>query len=337
VAGLAVAGTLSAGCAGSPTTGPDDPPAGAGEASATVLPTAVTRGSTVRVDVSVATLWVARSSPRRVDRPALRDPVDMAAWLDAMSVDDLRGLVGRVETQALYGERLLVVRVAARWLRVVAPDQPTSRDPRGYPGWVPRRQVTTHPLWATGRLATVVAAHTWLRDAAGTRRVAVGYGTRLPVVATGQRWVTVRGVHGGLLRVRRTTVGVTDVGAAALPATRAAVLDDARAWRGTPYLWGGRSGWAVDCSGFTGLVFRVHGVLLPRDADDQATRGREVAPADAHRADLAFFTRGSGIGHVGFVAGDGLLLHAPGSGGSVTLTPLSAVSGLATVRRYLSR
>jgi gamma-D-glutamyl-L-lysine dipeptidyl-peptidase len=332
VTGAVACCALLAACAASaPAT---SPPAGAAVAE---RPAALAAGTTVRVDVSVATLWVSADSPRPVDRPALRDPVDMRAWLSAMSTEARRGLVGRVETQALYGEQLRVVGVTRRWLHVVAVDQPTSRDPRGYPGWIPRRQVTTHALPLTGRTATVVSAHTWLRDATGARRTAVGYGTRLPTLRAGARWVRVMTVTGDALRLRRSTVSVADDGAAALPRTRSAVLDDALGWRGVPYLWGGRSGWAVDCSGFTGLVYGVHGVRLPRDADDQATVGRAVAVSDAHRADLAFFTRGTGIGHVGFVAGSGQLLHAPGSGQSVMLSPLSSVSGLASVRRYLTQ
>jgi cell wall-associated NlpC family hydrolase len=302
-----------------------------------VRSTTLTVGTVVRVDVSVATLWVSPDSPRRIDAPALRDPVDMRAWLAALSTEARRGLVGRVGTQALYGERLRVVGVTRRWLHVVAPDQPSSRDPRGYPGWVPRRQVTTHALSASDRTATVVAAHTWLRDGTGVRRTAVGYGTRLPALRTGARWVTVAAVTGDALRLRRSAVAVTDAGSAALPRSRPAVLDDASRWLGTPYLWGGRSGWAVDCSGFTGLVYGVHGVRLPRDADDQARAGWAVSLADARRGDLAFFVRGSGIGHVGFLAGSGHLLHAPGSGLSVMLGPLTAVSGLSSVRRYLTR
>jgi cell wall-associated NlpC family hydrolase len=115
-----------------------------------------------------------------------------------------------------------------------------------------------------------------------------------------------------------------------------AVLQDALGWRGTPYLWGGRSGWAVDCSGFTSLVYAMHGVRLPRDADDQAAAGRAVSPGDARRADLAFFTRGDSIGHVGFFAGNGALLHAPSTGSTVSLTQLSWVSGFAGLRRYLT-
>jgi cell wall-associated NlpC family hydrolase len=295
----------------------------------------VTVGDVVRVDVSVATLWVSPSSPRPVDRPALQDPVNMRRWLGDMSTDARRALVGRVETQALYGERLTVLGVWDRWLRVVAPGQPTSRDARGYPGWVPRRQVTTAPTTASARVATVVARHTWLKRTDGSREVAVGYGTRLPVLAVGADTVAVAGVTGRRLRVPGSAVVVAARGAPPRPATRRSVLADAMDLRGVPDLWGGRSGWALDCSGFTGLVYSVHGVRLPRDADDQARRGSAVPLDGGRRADLAFFQRGDSIGHVGFLTGDGRLLHAPSSGQVVSVVPLQDVSGLVRIRSYL--
>src|SRR5919199_1407645 len=73
------------------------------------------------VAVAVATLWV---SPQYA-RP-----------LAHLTVPQRRALVGRIETQALYGERVLVVARRGAWDKVVVPDQPTPRDRRGYPGWV---------------------------------------------------------------------------------------------------------------------------------------------------------------------------------------------------------
>src|ERR671933_370264 len=73
------------------------------------------------VAVAVATLWV---SPQYV-RP-----------LSHLTVPQRRALVGKIETQALYGERVRIVARHGAWVKVVVPDQPTPRDARGYPGWV---------------------------------------------------------------------------------------------------------------------------------------------------------------------------------------------------------
>ena len=292
-------------------------------------------GQSVWTDVAVATLWVSPSSPRAVDAPALSHPVHISRWLNAMSTSQRLGLVGRVETQSLYGERLLVTGVRTGWLHVVAVSQPTHRDSRGYPGWVPLRQVTTHRPVSTKYVATVVHRLAGLRTLAGSTAVRVSFGTRLPVVRVGATRTTVYTPTGN-----RRTIANTDVvrrlsKARALPLTVSSVMASARSFVGTPYLWGGRSGWAVDCSGFTNLVYRVHGVRLPRDADDQAIRGRRVAIGAQRPSDLMFFQHGTTIDHVGFYAGGGKLLHAPHTGAVVGTISTGAMTGLVAVRRFV--
>lgn len=52
------------------------------------------------------------------------------------------GAIGRVDTQVLLGDRVLVTELTRAWARVVVPDQATPLDARGYPVWIPRRQLT---------------------------------------------------------------------------------------------------------------------------------------------------------------------------------------------------
>lgn len=292
-------------------------------------------GQSVWVNVAVATLWVLPSSPRPVDAPALSNPVHIATWLNAMSTTQRRGLVGRVETQSLYGERLLVTGVRTGWLHVVAVTQPTHRDSRGYPGWVPLRQVTTHRPVSTSYVATVVRRLANLRTTTGSLAIRVSFGTRLPVQSVGTTRTTVYTPTGGRRTIANTDIVRRLISSRALPLTAASVMASARLFVGTPYLWGGRSGWAVDCSGFTNIVYGVHGVRLPRDADDQARRGRAIAIGAQRSSDLMFFRHGTTIDHVGFYAGGDLLLHAPHTGAFVGTTSVGAVTGLVAVRRFV--
>ena len=81
-----------------------------------------------------------------------------------------------------------------------------------------------------------------------------------------------------------------------------------------PYLWGGKSVWGTDCSGFTQQVFKLFGVKLLRDAYLQAEQGKSVPfLAQAQLGDLAFFQNEKGrVTHVGIVLKDGRIVHASG-------------------------
>lgn len=79
-----------------------------------------------------------------------------------------------------------------------------------------------------------------------------------------------------------------------------------------PYLWGGKSPFGLDCSGFTQIIFKQLGIKIPRDSYQQAEIGTEVPfVSEARTGDLAFFENAEGrIIHVGIVLEEGLIIHA---------------------------
>lgn len=301
----------------------------------------IAAGHPAWVAVSVATLWRSASSPRAVDEPALRSPADIRGWLGAMTLGDRRGLQGRADTQALLGDRLLVTAVRGSWGHVVAPDQPTPLDVRGYPGWVPLRQLSATAPSPRAEVATVVAGTAWLRTdtSAAGRLVEVSYGTQLPVLGRAGAWLRLAMPGGWVARVDPSVVVRHGAGTRSQPGTGSALVRSAQSFTGLPYLWAGRSGFGFDCSGLTSLVYRVHGVVIPRDADAQARAGRRVASSAAAPGDLFFYATASGyVHHVSMYAGSGQMVQSPATGSTVqtisVATP-SYAAEFATARRYL--
>ena len=282
----------------------------------TPSPSRPTVGHDAWVAVSVATLWRSPRSPRPVDAPALENPARIRAWLSGMSTADRLGLVGRADTQALLGDRVRVTALSGRYAKVVAPDQPTPLDARGYPGWLPLAQLTASPPVTASRVATVVSRTAWLLTdtADGRRAVEVSFGTRLPVVGAVEGEVRVGLPGGRVLRVPATDVSVTRPGAPALPAEGTALVRSATMFTGLPYLWAGTSGFGFDCSGFTYLLHRVHGASIPRDAGPQSTSGTAVSLAALRPGDLLFYTRNGEVHHVTMSVGRGRMIHAPSTG-----------------------
>jgi gamma-D-glutamyl-L-lysine dipeptidyl-peptidase len=303
------------------------------------------------VAVNVATLWVNPKdpgmAPRPIDHPALTNPADPRHWANSMTVAQKLWLVGKLETQVLYGIKVQVTGQwiapnRVRWVKVTVWSQPTNRNPAGYPGWVPARQLTTIRPDSTGTVAVVRSRAAWLWSAwssagvGGSKVMQVSNATVLPVVAATSAYVTVTLLGGQQVALRPSDVAVFAAGQSWGP-TRNRIVNQAETFLGLQYLWAGTSGFGYDCSGFTYSVYRDYGIGLARDADQQAVHGTPVAQSALQPGDLVFYRASpSGpIGHVAMYIGNGNIIDAPQTGQPVKIEPLSSHSYYAGARSYL--
>lgn len=296
------------------------------------LPTAPVPGAAAVVVVDVATLWSEPSAPRPgIDDAALTRPTDLDAWNAAMPGDEERGwLLPHLETQALFGTPVLVDELREGWARVVVPSQRTSRDERGYPGWVPAVQLVTDPgfvrLVESAPSLHVTADRACLRDvegAPGPVPALVPLNTVLPVVGREPEAVRVALPGGGTALLAETDAVVRESGEQAPIGTADDVIATGERFLGLRYLWAGMSPWGFDCSGFAWAILLRHGVTIPRDAGDQLRLSGlpRIDREDLRRGDLVFFSGSSGgdsIRHVAVYVGEGRILHSPNFSRDVT-------------------
>ena len=92
------------------------------------------------------------------------------------------------------------------------------------------------------------------------------------------------------------------------------LIETAYLFLNAPYLWGGKTNFGIDCSGFTQMVYKLNGYALLRDASLQATQGEALSfIEESEPGDLAFFDNDEGvITHVGIIMKDNYIIHAHG-------------------------
>ena len=92
------------------------------------------------------------------------------------------------------------------------------------------------------------------------------------------------------------------------------LINTALLYLNTPYLWGGKTPFGIDCSGFTQMVYKLNGYRLKRDASQQVEQGEALSfIEESEPGDLAFFDNAEGdITHVGIIMKDNYIIHAHG-------------------------
>lgn len=214
-----------------------------------------------------------------------------------------------IDTQALFGEALTIFDIAGGWAWVqLAAD--------GYVGYVREEAIRPGSSAAT-HVVSVPRSFVYPGpDLRFPHRQALSMGSRVRITGTAE--------------TRATPYALLEDGSAIIaahlrPIGEVAAEDAvsvAARFVQTPYLWGGRSGFGIDCSGLVQLALAMTGKNAPRDSDQQAAGlGKLIDPEQdgLQRGDLVFWK-----GHVGFLEDQQTLLHASGGTMYVTREPLRA-------------
>ena len=179
------------------------------------------------------------------------------------------------------------------------------------------------------RQITVYAAPS--DSAASLRTLRQGKVARLNDVTEDGNWyqITFSGTTGYVRADGCQTVQYSDyAGTSAVKSAREDLVDYAKSFLGTRYVWGGASPSGFDCSGFTMYIYGQFGIRLPHGATDQMRYGAAVDRSQLQPGDLIFFHddyySSSTASHCGIYVGNDQFVHAStyGSGG-VLLTALN--------------
>lgn len=274
------------------------------------------------VNAAVATIWSEPGHARPKDEPSVRETVDLRLWTGQMSLQEKLWLVGKLETQALFGQRVLVDEVRGDWAKVIVPGQATPRDDRGYPGWMPFAQLaeSASMTGSDGCPIAVVQSHSALLfddSDAGAPFMELSFNTRLPVMKETETHYIVATPAGAHKRLLKSDAFLHKQGEAPIQPSGEQLAETGKRFMGLPYLWAGVSSFGFDCSGFTYTIYGFYGIEIPRDAKDQANAGTAVERDALQPGDLLFFAHNNGKGkvhHVGMYAGNGTMVHSPRSG-----------------------
>jgi cell wall-associated NlpC family hydrolase len=202
-------------------------------------------------------------------------------------------------TQLLFGDLVEITDSSDNWQHVRILDD-------NYSGWIDSRQV--QPLKDEVALLVNSSPTLLAADVVGTLQSAlrpltqIVLGSKLPLssLQTGPMLWGALHYNGSTVHPHRPD--------------QKQIEHFARLYLGAPYLWGGKSPFGIDCSGFTQMVYKLNGVSLPRDAWQQALVGHEVTEHEKMvMGDLAFFSNTEGkVVHVGILLDENNIIHASG-------------------------
>lgn len=198
-------------------------------------------------------------------------------------------------TQILFGEKVEITETKDNWIKIKA-------DFDGYEGWSDRKQFLEltedeYNQLSSGPYTSDIFNLALIED----QPMVLPLGSSLPGIKDYKIHLGTKkfAYHGEIEENNLTQTEICQL---------------AHLYLNTPYLWGGKSNFGIDCSGFTQQVYKYAGRHIPRDAWQQAELGEALSfVEEAEPGDLAFFDNAEGkIIHTGIILEGGKIIHAHG-------------------------
>jgi gamma-D-glutamyl-L-lysine dipeptidyl-peptidase len=205
-------------------------------------------------------------------------------------------------TQVLFGEYFEIFEEMVGWNRV-------KLDWDGYEGWINSKMITPLNTFAFTQMQKKPSAVTGdiisLIPVNDEQNLMLVAGSTLPVWQPNLKEFSIN-------REKYKASGEVFYGKPKNP--RSVLIIQALKYFNAPYLWGGRSPFGIDCSGFTQVLYKMIGMCIPRDAGQQVKLGTALSFLDETQpGDLAFFDDDEGnIVHVGIIWERNKIIHASG-------------------------
>jgi hypothetical protein len=231
-------------------------------------------------------------------------------------VPDEKALRGKLESQLVYGEEFIAEKEQNGWLFGTC-----AHD--GYAGWINKKDISATVGTAT-HIILAQRSHVYADATMKSPLLqTLSIGSCIKILEQGEKFNRAENLgwiyNKDLLPIDKP---LSD------PVLCATLFVE------TPYQWGGRSGFGIDCSGLVQVVLGLCGINAPRDTEQQVESiGKDVTGQNPRMGDLVFFK-----GHVGIMCGDDIILHANAFHMKTCIELLSVVAdrsdGITRIRRF---
>jgi gamma-D-glutamyl-L-lysine dipeptidyl-peptidase len=207
-------------------------------------------------------------------------------------------------TQVLFGEHYHILEEGKKWCRIKL-----IHD--GYEGWIDTKMVDTlsaREFKTLSKKPQLVTADIFniVQQINHYRNFLIVAGSTLPHYKKKDASFKIAGTHYRIegFNPKKQVNGEL----------RSTIINTALRYFNSPYLWGGRTPFGIDCSGLTQIVYKIAGIPIPRDASQQASLGEHFSfVEEAMPGDLAFFDNEEGnIIHVGIIWEKNKIIHSSG-------------------------